>query len=178
MASVVSVALGAEHSFSKAVVPSINLMVDWGVEGDAHGGQTVQHLSRRVKTPEATNLRQVHLLDEEVLLAMIDLGHPLSPGVIGENILTRGAELLSLPGESRLVFTGGAILRLTGLRNPCKQLERFSPGLMGDLRRRTASGDLNRLAGVMATVETAGIIKSGQQIVVQRPAVGVPLEPV
>ena len=165
---VVAVSQGESHRFSKTPRLWINLLAGLGVEGDAHVGATVQHRSRVARDPSQPNLRQVHLLHEELFAELAARGFPLGPGDIGENILTRGVDLLSLPTDTILQI-GRATLRMTGLRNPCIQLDRFQRGLMAATLGRDADGNLIRKAGVMSVVVTGGDVRVGDAIEVLFP---------
>lgn len=169
----------ALHSFSKFTEASIRLTAGLGVEGDAHAGATVQHRSRVAKTPGAPNLRQVHLLQAELFDELMAAGFAVWPGDLGENITTRGLDLLALPTGTRLHLGADAVVELTGLRNPCSQLDRFQSGLMAATLARDAQGGLVRKAGVMAIVLEGGEVRAGDLIRIERPA-GAPrrLEPV
>lgn len=157
------------HSVAKPNRTSIRLLVGLGVEGDAHLGETVQHLSRVVRDPSQPNLRQVHLLHAELLDQLREVGFDLIPGEIGENITTRGLDLLTLPRATRLTM-GSAIVEITGLRNPCSQLDGIAPGLMAATLERDASGNIVRKAGVMSVVLAAGEVTAGQAIDVELPS--------
>ena len=178
MAEVVGLAVSGRHSFSKMPVREITLVAGEGIVGDAHRGVTVKHRSRVAKDPGQPNLRQVHLIHDELLLTLKARGFHVGPGVMGENILTKGVDLLGLATDTRLTI-GGAVLRITGLRNPCKQLNDYQPGLMQAVLERDEAGHLVRLAGVMAVVEKSGRIRQGDAIGVVRPEHGFhPLKPV
>lgn len=166
---VLSVARSRDHSFSKAVDASINLLEGLGVEGDCHAGVTVQHLSRIAKTPGAPNLRQVHLIHTELHEELLAQGFVIEPGQMGENITTRGIDLLNLPTGTRLKIGESAVIKVTGLRNPCKQLNDFHPGLMQATLDKCADGTLIRKAGVMAVVQASGTIQPGNSISVELP---------
>jgi MOSC domain-containing protein YiiM len=167
---VVSVALSQRHSFSKTVQPSIQLRVGLGIEGDAHAGRTVQHLSRVARDPTQPNLRQVHLIHVELFTELAERGFTVRPGDLGENISTRGVPLLALPRGTRLHIGRSAVVELTGLRNPCVQLDRFQPGLMAAVLDRDSAGNLIRKAGVMAVVTADGAIRPDDAITVHLPA--------
>lgn len=169
MARISSLSKDNEHRFSKKVCDSINLLEGLGVEGDVHCGKTVQHRSRTHIKPAQPNLRQVHLLHVELINELCSQGFNLSPGVMGENILTEGVDLLSLPTDTRLKI-GDAILKLTGLRNPCVQLDQYQQGLMQAVLEKDESGALVRKAGVMAVVERGGVIKVGDPINIELPS--------
>ena len=178
MARVVSVSRQRDHQFSKSLEEQITLIAGEGVKGDAHCGRTVKHRSRVARDPDQPNLRQIHLLHEELLDELRAKGYRIHRGDIGENILTRGLALLDLPEGTLLRIGEQAKLRITGLRNPCRQLNDFSPGLMDAVLARGPQGELVRKAGVMAVVENAGVIQAGDAISTELPENGKPLEPV
>jgi len=156
------------HSFSKTPALSIRLIAGLGVEGDAHAGETVKHRSRVAKDPTQPNLRQVHLIHAELLDELNAAGFAVKPGDMGENITTRGLDLLALPTGARLTI-GSAVIKVTGLRNPCVQLDRFQTGLMQATLDRDEAGNLIRKAGVMGVVLAGGDIHSGDEIRVGLP---------
>ena len=166
---VISVALDDRHRFSKRVVPAIRLLAGLGVEGDAHCGATVQHRSRVAADPTAPNLRQVHLLQAELFADLAGRGFDLAPGDLGENILTSGLDLLALPRGTRLAIGDAAVVELTGLRNPCSQIEKFRPGLLAAVLDRAPDGGLIRKAGVMAVVVDGGDVGPGDAVAVTLP---------
>jgi MOSC domain-containing protein YiiM len=157
------------HRFSKLPRMWIRLLAGLGVEGDAHLGTTVRHRSRVARDPRQPNLRQVHLLHRELLETLRDQGFVIGPGDIGENILTRDLDLLGLPTGAVVRIGDTAEIRVTGLRNPCAQLDRFKPGLMRATLDRDAEGNLIRKAGVMAVVLTDGDVRPGDAIEVILP---------
>lgn len=189
MPQVVAVSRDDAHRFSKVPCQSVTLVEGIGVAGDAHAGSLVQHLSRVRKDPNQPNLRQVHLIQAELLEEARTAGHQLGPGSLGENILTRDIDLLGLPAGTRLVI-GPAVLRVTGLRNPCRQINEFSPGLLKVVVTRAdgvPSGSdvalgptggaesvdgvgIVRKAGIMAVVERGGTVRPGMAIEVAEPA--------
>ncbi len=171
MATVVAVCSSPQHAFSKARQPHIQLVKGSGVHGDAHAGATVKHRSRVARDPTQPNLRQVHLLHVEMLTALARLGHDVCPGDIGENITTRGIDLLALPQGTILRFGSGGAVRITGLRNPCGQLDTFQPGLRAALLGRTDAGELVRKAGVMAVVQAEGMVSESDAITLELPPV-------
>jgi MOSC domain-containing protein YiiM len=178
-AKVLAVHLSPTHSFSKQAVSSVRLVAGVGVEGDAHSGITVKHRSRVARDPAQPNLRQVHLVHAELLDQLQSQGHPVVPGSIGENITTQGIDLLALPQGAELHIGVEAIVVVTGLRNPCAQLDKFSSGLTGAVLERTTDGELVRKAGVMGVVEASGIVMPGDPIaVVLPPGPRIPLKPV
>lgn len=167
---VVSVNRSQEHSFSKTQVPEIYLLEGIGVESDAHSGRTVQHRSRIAANPNAPNLRQVHLVQEELFSELMKAGFDIKPGDIGENITTRGIDLLSLPKGAILMLGESARVEITGLRNPCSQLDRFENGLMAAVLEKDPEGNLKRKAGIMGIVIKGGRVRPGDQITISLPA--------
>lgn len=170
MAAVVSVARHAGHEFSKTVVKDIRIIAGHGIEGDAHAGVTVKHRSRVAVDPDQPNLRQVHLLQHELFADLAKSGFDLSPGDLGENILTEGISLLELPTDTVLRIGPDVLLRVTGLRNPCAQIDSFRPGLLQRLVHNGADGKLVRKAGVMAVALAGGMVRCGDRIEATRPA--------
>ncbi|MDB5871312.1 MAG: hypothetical protein JWQ07_754 [Ramlibacter sp.] len=149
-----------------------------GVQGDAHHGRTVKHRSRVARDPTQPNLRQVHLLHAELFDELIAAGFAVWPGDLGENVTTRGIDLLALSTGTRLEI-GNAVVEITGLRNPCSQIDRFQQGLTAAVLDRDAQGRLVRKAGVMGVVVTGGEVKAGDPIRAVPPALpSSPLEPV
>lgn len=167
---VTAVSADPAHRFSKPVTERIRLIAGLGVEGDAHLGVTVKHRSRVRRDPSQRNLRQVHLIHAELHDALRDQGFPLLPGQMGENVTTRGIDLLGLPLGALLHLGASAVIEVTGLRNPCVQLDRFRPGLMAAVLDRDAAGNLIRKAGIMAVVLTGGELRAGDPIGVELPA--------
>ena len=166
---VTAVSLSASHTVSKANASRIVLRAGLGVEGDAHAGATVQHRSRVRRDPTQPNLRQVHLLHAELLDELAAGGFEVAPGRLGENVTTRGVDLLALPASTLLHLGATAIVELTGLRNPCVQLDGLQPGLMAATLDRDADGQLVRRAGVMAVVRTGGEVVAGDRVRVELP---------
>ena len=154
----------AAHRFGKPPHESIRLLAGLGVEGDAHCGERVRHRSRVARDPMRPNLRQVHLIHAELHDELRRLGFRIAPGEMGENVTTRGLDLLGLPRGARLHLGAAAVLEVTGLRNPCAQLDRFRPGLMAAVLGRDAEGRLLRKAGVMAVVLEGGEVRPGDPI--------------
>ncbi|HKW55578.1 MAG TPA: MOSC domain-containing protein [Stellaceae bacterium] len=167
---VVAVSASATHSMWKPAAAAIRLLAGLGVEGDSHQGPTVKHRSRVARDPTQPNLRQVHLLHAELHDELRAGGFALSPGEMGENITTSGVDLLGLPTGTRLRLGGDAIVEVTGLRNPCRQLDGLRPGLMAATLARDAQGALIRKAGVMAVVIAGGEVRAGDAIAVELPA--------
>ena len=166
---VIAVSRKATHEFSKTAVDSIRLAVGLGVEGDAHHGATVKHRSRVARDPTRPNLRQVHLLHAELHDELRAAGFEVAAAELGENVTTRGIDLLALPTGALLRLGEHAVVEITGLRNPCVQLDRFQPGLMAATLDRDIDGNLVRKAGIMAIVIAAGDVRPGDPIHVTLP---------
>jgi MOSC domain-containing protein YiiM len=166
---VVAVHRDAEHRFSKVPVEAIALRAGLGVDGDAHCGAAVQHRSRVARDPAAPNLRQVHLVAAELLDELAERGFRVAPGVIGENVTTRGVDLLALPTGTVLRLGADALVAVTGLRNPCVQLDAYQRGLLPAVLDRDAEGRLVRRAGVMGVVLRGGTVRAGDEIAVALP---------
>ncbi|MDX2167930.1 MAG: MOSC domain-containing protein [Deltaproteobacteria bacterium] len=163
----------------KPSADAIRLLAGMGVEGDAHCGATVKHRSRVAQDPHQPNLRQVHLIHAELHDALAAAGFAVAAGQMGENVTTRGLDLLALPAGTRLRLGDAALVELTGLRNPCVQLDGIQAGLMAATLDRAADGGLIRKAGVMAIVLAGGVVRAGDAICVALPpAPHRPLAPV
>lgn len=166
---VVEVSRSEAHTFTKLNQESIQLLTGLGVEGDAHLGKTVKHRSRVAVDPTQPNLRQVHLIHSELHDELKSAGFLVSAGQMGENITTRGIDLLSLPTGTKLHLGDSAIVEITGLRNPCNQLDRFQSGLMAAVLGRDEQGKLIRKAGVMGIVIVGGQVNPGDSICIELP---------
>jgi MOSC domain-containing protein YiiM len=167
VAHVLAVSASPEHGFSKASLPGIQLVAGMGVDCDTHSGVTVQHRSRVARDPSQPNLRQVHLLHAELFDELAALGFDIAPGELGENVTTRGLDLLALPENTELRLGADAVVRITGLRNPCAQLDGYRPGLTAAVLGRTPGGELVRKAGVMGVVLSSGVVQPGDAVLVQ-----------
>jgi MOSC domain-containing protein YiiM len=165
---VVSVHRSPGHTFSKPAEPQITLLAGLGVEGDAHAGTTVKHRSRVARNPLEPNLRQVHLIHVELIDELNGLGYDVAPGQLGENITTSGIDLLGLP-TGALLQLGEAVIEVTGLRNPCYQIDDFRQGVLAEVVGRDERGAVVRRAGVMAVVRTGGVVRPGQEIALVLP---------
>jgi MOSC domain-containing protein YiiM len=166
---VVAVHRDPTHRFSKISRISIRLLQGLGVEGDAHLGETVQHRSRVAADPTQPNLRQVHLMAVERQAELVAAGFAIEHGQLGENVTTAGIDLFALPVATQLRFQSGAVLCVTGLRNPCKQLDAFAPGLMLACLPRDAQGAILLRAGIMAIVSESGELWPGDSFEVVLP---------
>lgn len=166
---VVGVSRDSEHRFSKAAVDSIRVIEGFGVEGDAHAGKTIQHLHPMRLDPTRPNLRQVHLIQFELYDELRDLGYDVSPGQLGENVTTRGVDLLALPQRTRLQVGPDAVLEVTGLRSPCHQINDFRPSLLKQVIHTEEDGTVVRRTGVMSIVLTGGPIRPDDTITVVLP---------
>lgn len=176
---VVGVHSDAAHRFSKVPAGRVLLVAGHGVEGDAHYGVTVQHRSRVRRDPTQPNLRQVHLIGAELFDELAARGFTVAPGDLGENVTTRGVDLLALPTGARLRLGADALVEVTGLRNPCVQIDRFADGLLAAVLDRDAAGEVVRRAGVMGIVVRGGGVSPGDPVEVSLPAgPRAPLQPV
>lgn len=168
-AVVLSVNRDSAHRFSKPSCEAITLLEGLGVAGDAHLGVTVQHRSRMVADPTQPNLRQVHLIHSELFAEVAAVGFTLLPGDMGENVTTAGIDLLALPRGARLLIGPDALIELTGLRNPCAQINAFEPGLLKTMVGHDDKGQVIRKAGIMGVVLQSGVIRPGDTITVTLP---------
>src|ERR1700712_3405665 len=179
MTSVAAVSLRAGHHFSKTPSLGIRLLVGLGVDGDAHMGKTVKHRSRVRKDPTQPNLRQVHLIHAELFDELRGRGFAVRPGDLGENVTTSGIDLLALPTGTRLHIGATAVVAVTGLRNPCVQIDGFQKGLMAATLDKDAGGNLIRKAGIMSIVLADGDVRPGDAVRVELPEEpSKPLQPV
>jgi MOSC domain-containing protein YiiM len=179
MGSVIAVSSRTGHHFSKTPNLSIRLLKGLGVAGDAHMGETVKHRSRVRKDPTQPNLRQVHLMHAELFDELHARGFVVQPADLGENVTTSGIDLLALPAGTRLHLGASAVVEITGLRNPCIQIDHFQQGLMAATRDKDANGNLVRKAGIMSIVIAEGDVRPGDAIRVEMPAEPYrPLQPV
>lgn len=165
-----AVSTGTRHGIGKENGDAIRLVAGLGVEGDVHAGATVKHRSRVRKDPTQPNLRQVHLIHTELHEELARQGFEVGPGQMGENVTTSGIELLALPKGTRLRLGSQAVVEITGLRNPCTQLDGIAPGLMKATLDRDADGELVHKAGVMGVVLEGGEVRPGDPIAVELPA--------
>ena len=165
---VVSVQSGDQHDFSKPAKDAITLIENFGVEGDAHAGATDQHLFHIKRFGEHPNLRQVHLIQTELFDEVSEHGHAVRPGDLGENIATRHVDLLGLPTGTILKLGSEAVIELTGLRNPCHQIDSFQSGLLKHCKEVTPDGVV-RKTGVMSIVLQGGIVRPGDAIDIELP---------
>ena len=171
MSRVVAVHRSPSHGFSKVPQDVVTLVAGHGVEGDAHAGVTVKHRSRVAKDPSQPNLRQVHLIPAELLAEL-----EVDPGALGENVTTTGLDLFALSAGTVLRLGDSAVLEVTGLRNPCVQIDGFRKGLLKQVLGKDESGELVRRAGIMTVVRQGGTVRPGDPIQVQEPAVHVALD--
>ncbi|WP_206317155.1 MOSC domain-containing protein [Streptomyces composti] len=168
--TVTAVSSNGEYSFTKPTRESITLLAGLGVEGDVHEGTTVKHRSRVAQDPTRPNLRQVHLIHEELFEEVARAGFEVRPGDLGENITTRGLDLLGLPTGTLLHIGAEAVVEVTGLRNPCVQIDAFQEGLLKQVVGRDEDGNLVRKAGIMSVVRRGGVVRPGDTITVKLPA--------
>lgn len=177
--TVIAVSKSPQYTFSKPNQESIRLLAGLGVEGDAHMGEMVRHRFRMLKDPSQPNLRQVHLIHAELHDELNANGFHVSAGEMGENVTTRGVDILNLPDGTRLHLGKEAVVELTGLRNPCEQLDAFQDGLLNACIAKDAEGNIIRKAGVMSIVLVGGEVFPGDPIQIEYPArPHQPLQPV
>lgn len=167
---VIAVARDGAHRFSKEVVEAITIIAGLGVEGDAHAGTTVRHRSRVRADPTQPNLRQVHLIHAELFAEVAAKGFAIAPADLGENITTQGIDLLALPRGTVLAVGESVRLEVTGLRNPCAQIDAFQTGLLGAVLEKAPDGTLIRKSGIMSIVLAGGVVRAGDVIEVRLPA--------
>ena len=167
--TVIAVSRSATHTVTKRNCAGIRLEAGLGVADDAHRGVTVQHLSRIARDPTTPNYRQVHLIHAELFEELAKSGFEIEAGLMGENVTTRGVDLLALPTGARLRLGADAVVEVTGLRNPCLQLDGIAPGLMAATLARDAAGELVRKAGVMGIVIAGGEVRPGDAIEIELP---------
>ncbi|MER5355451.1 MOSC domain-containing protein [Kitasatospora sp. NPDC002551] len=167
--TVAAVSSNGEYSFTKPNRESITLLAGLGVEGDVHAGVTVRHRSRVAQDPTQPNLRQVHLIHEELFAEVGEHGFAVAPGELGENVTTRGIDLLGLPTGALLRIGADAVLEVTGLRNPCLQIDGFQDGLLKQVVGRDGAGNVVRRAGIMSVVLAGGVVRPGDPIEVELP---------
>jgi len=166
---IIAVSRNGEHKFSKVNQPVIELIAGLGVRDDAHLGETVKHRVRVREDPTRPNLRQVHLIHSELFEELRPVGYDLYPGAIGENVTTRGLNLLDMPTGTRLHLGPDAVVEVTGLRNPCRQIDAFRPGLMGAMLERDANGAMRIKSGIMGIVLHGGEVRPGDVIRAELP---------
>ncbi|GAA1222551.1 MOSC domain-containing protein [Kitasatospora nipponensis] len=167
--TVTAVSSNSEYSFTKPNRAGITLLAGLGVAGDVHAGVTVKHRSRVAQDPTQPNLRQVHLIHEELFAEVAEEGFRVTPGDLGENITTRGVDLLGLPVGTLLRIGDEAVLEVTGLRNPCLQIDAFQDGLLKRVVGRDEAGNIVRKAGIMSVVRVGGVVRPGDRLTVVLP---------
>lgn len=168
--TVTTVSSNGTYSFTKPNRESITLLAGLGVEGDVHAGVTVKHRSRVAQDPTQPNLRQVHLIQAELFDDVAGAGFEVAPGELGENVTTRGIDLLALPTGTLLRLGAEAVVEVTGLRNPCAQIDDFRHGLLKQVVGRDENGEIVRKAGIMGVVLTGGEVRPGDPVRVELPA--------
>ena len=167
---VTAVSRSATHTMSKRNEAAIRLLTGFGVENDAHAGETARHRSRVRRDPSQPNLRQVHVIHAELHNELRAAGFDVESGQMGENVTTRGLDLLGLPTGARLYLGDAAVIEITGLRNPCVQLDEIAEGLMAATLDRDEQGNLLRKAGVMSIVLATGVVRPGDAVRVELPS--------
>ncbi|GHA97581.1 MOSC domain-containing protein [Streptomyces chryseus] len=168
--TVTAVSSNGEYTFTKPNRGSVTLLTGLGVEGDVHAGTTVKHRSRVAQDPTQPNLRQVHLIHGELFDELRREGFTVQPGELGENITTSGIDLLGLPEGTLLHIGDEAVIEVTGLRNPCRQIDAFQDGLLKQVVGRDAQGNIVRKAGIMGVVKAGGVVRPGDRLEIVLPA--------
>ncbi|WP_406396085.1 MOSC domain-containing protein [Streptomyces sp. NBC_00887] len=168
--TVVAVSSNGVYSFTKPNRDSVTLLTGLGVEGDVHAGVTVKHRSRVAQDPTQPNLRQVHLIHQELFAELREAGFDVAPGDLGENVTTGGIDLLALPVGTLLHLGDEAVVEVTGLRNPCLQIDHFQDGLLKQVVGRDEDGGIVRKAGIMGTVRVGGVVRPGDPVRTELPA--------
>ncbi|MFF8972213.1 MOSC domain-containing protein [Streptomyces sp. NPDC014995] len=166
---VTAVSRNGDYSFTKPNRDSVTLVAGFGVEGDVHAGATVKHRFRMRKDPSQPNLRQVHLIHEELFEEVRGSGFEVAAGELGENVTTRGVDLLGLPVGTRLRLGAEAVVEVTGLRNPCAQIDGFRKGLLKEVVGKGADGRAVFRTGVMSVVVSGGVVRPGDPVTVELP---------
>ncbi|MFD5139014.1 MOSC domain-containing protein [Streptomyces sp. NPDC058378] len=167
--SVTAVSSNGVYSFTKPNRDSVTLLAGLGLEGDVHAGATVKHRSRVAQDPTQPNLRQVHLIHQELFAELREAGFEVGPGDLGENVTTGGIDLLALPVGTLLHLGDEAVVQVTGLRNPCLQIDHFQDGLLKQVVGRADDGTVVRKAGIMGIVTTGGVVRPGDAVEVELP---------
>jgi len=164
-----ALSISEQHTFSKNLVNEVVVIAGIGIKGDAHAGVTVKHRSRVAKDPTQPNLRQIHLIHLELLSDLKTKGYIVKPGDLGENITTTGISLLDLPKDTILTIGENVEIQITGLRNPCHQIDKFQKGLLKEVVGKNDAGEIVRMAGIMGIVLKGGIIKVNDTIQIAYP---------
>ncbi|MGW0422821.1 MOSC domain-containing protein [Streptomyces sp. NPDC003015] len=167
--TITAVSSNGTYSFTKPNRESITLLAGFGVEGDVHGGTTVKHRFRMRKDPSQPNLRQVHLMHEELFEELREAGFEVGAGQLGENVTTRGVDLLGLPVGTLLHLGDEAVVEVTGLRNPCAQIDGFQKGLLKQVVGRSDDGRALFRSGIMSVVVSGGVVRAGDAVGVELP---------
>ncbi|MET7737437.1 MOSC domain-containing protein [Streptomyces sp. NPDC005402] len=166
---ITAVSSNGTYSFTKPNRESITLVAGFGVEGDVHGGSTVKHRFRMKKDPSQPNLRQVHLMHAELFEELRAAGFEVRAGELGENVTTRGVDLLGLSVGTLLHLGDEAVVEVTGLRNPCAQIDGFQKGLLKEVVGRSPDGGARFRSGIMSVVVAGGVVRPGDTVVVEPP---------
>ena len=169
---VVAVSVSAKHGFCKDNAVSIKLIENFGVEGDAHAGEKIKHIYLAKKDPSRPNIRQIHLIPMELLAEVAKKGFLVNPGQLGENITTRGIDLIKLPVATKLHIGEQAVVQVTALRNPCPQINHFQKGLLKEMATKDPEGKVVRKAGVMGIVLVGGTVKPTDKVRIELPVSG------
>jgi len=175
--SLISVHIGKEDEFAKAALSSVQVDLD-GFVGDRHKGFT--RVAYRGDTePKGTlrrNNRQWTGVSVEELSSIqerMELQEPLSAETLGANICVAGIPNFSqLAKGDRLIFPSGATLIVENYNPPCtvmsENIAELHTTISGEpIGRLEFSMQAKRIRGVVGSIEVAGVINTGDEIVVQ-----------
>lgn len=162
--TVIAVCRNEQPGLPKPVVDEVKLIEDWGVEGDYHAGKLVRHRYLAKKDPTQPNVRQVLLIDTQILAEIKQAGIDVGSGMLGDNMTVEGLEVMTLPPGTRLAI-GKALLEVTEVRIPCAQLNGLDKGLLKASVAREA-GEKRFRAGIMTRVLKGGQVRAGDEVIV------------
>lgn len=155
--------------------PEVEVTFD-GFTGDKHGGmihRSTPHVSRHPPGTEMRNERQITVLSQEEMAEVAaELGVPeVRAEWLSANLLLAGVpHLTQLPPKTRLWFPSGAVLSVEGDNLPCINAGR---GIEEANRRPGLAQAFVQAAmgkrGIICTVEKPGIIRQGDEVVVEVP---------
>jgi MOSC domain-containing protein YiiM len=162
--SVIAVCQKTEPGLPKFEAEAIQLIEDFGVSGDYHAGKLIRHRYWAAKDPTHPNHRQVLLVDTSIYADLASQGIALKPGMLGENVVVDGIQVMTLAVGARLQL-GDALLELTEVRNPCYQLNEMHPDLLEAVKPEV-DGQPRRNAGMFARILTGGWVRPGNPVLV------------
>ena len=103
MGKITGICISEKRGVQKHLITEANIVCDWGIEGDAHGGKW--H-------------RQISLLSKEKVDAFKAKGADIHPGSFGENLIVEGVDFSSMPVGTRFVI-GDVVLEMTQIGKEC-----------------------------------------------------------